>query len=167
MAKVRLDSQKFCASFFFAWWLNGARIRSCGRKASLTDEGKAEEKKAKGRMLETNGGGGDGNKGKKQAADVSDAAGCFKFSPYTYSLPLSPERWYSFRFLLLRTDHTVSFSSPLCFSLLSIVSTSYWPANRFIARGLLPGREIESVVGRATASRFAAFFPATNRACRC
>ena len=146
-------------------WMELALGPAAGRPL-LPTRVREKKRKQKGGCLRQMEGAGMEIREKKQAADVSDAAGCFKFSPYTYSLPLSPERWYSFRILLLRTDHTVSFSSPLCFSLLSIVSTSYWLANRFIARGLLPGREIESA-GWATASRFAAFFPATNRACRC
>ena len=97
------------------------------------------KKKAKGAILETNGGNGDGREREREREREKKEENkqrmfrlaALKFSPIS-SFSFS-ELWYSFPFLLLRTDHThahthihihIPLSFPLCPSLLSIVSNT-------------------------------------------
>ena len=96
------------------------------------------KKKAKGAILETNGGNGDGREREREREGKKEdnkqrmfRLAALKFSPIS-SFSFS-ELWYSFPFLLLRTDHThahthihihIPLSFPLCPSLLSIVSNT-------------------------------------------
>ena len=94
------------------------------------------KKKAKGAILETNGGNGDGREGGrdrerereggkkrgKQAADVS--AGCFKVQPHLFFLFLRAVVFLSISFTSNRPHTPPPLSFPLCPSLLSIVSNT-------------------------------------------